>query len=71
MRQGYLYLTRRWQGRQAAVNPAVPVRRVYGNPQVRQQAGKVAIQRGPLVYCLEEADNGAGLHNLTLPAERI
>ncbi len=47
----------------------MPVRRVYGNPQVRQQAGKVAIQRGPLVYCLEEADNGAGLHNLILPAD--
>uniref|UniRef100_UPI00373FD512 hypothetical protein n=1 Tax=Enterobacter cloacae TaxID=550 RepID=UPI00373FD512 len=36
--------------------------------QVRQQAGKVALQRGPLVYCLEEADNGANLHNLALPA---
>ena len=45
----------------------MPVRRVYGNPQVRQQAGKVALQRGPLVYCLEEADNGANLHNLSLP----
>jgi DUF1680 family protein len=43
----------------------MPVRRVYGNPQVRQQAGKVALQRGPLVYCLEEADNGANLHNLS------
>ncbi|MFP3499946.1 hypothetical protein SB759_37640, partial [Pseudomonas sp. SIMBA_059] len=30
-------------------------------------AGKVAIQRGPLVYCLEQADNGAELHNLWLP----
>ncbi|MNP68403.1 Non-reducing end beta-L-arabinofuranosidase [compost metagenome] len=29
----------------------------------------MAIQRGPLVYCLEEADNGAGLHNLTLPTD--
>ncbi|MEG1689342.1 MAG: glycoside hydrolase family 127 protein, partial [Hafnia sp.] len=28
---------------------------------------KVAIQRGPLVYCLEQADNGTELHNLTLP----
>jgi DUF1680 family protein len=47
----------------------MPVRRLYGNPQVRQQVGKVALQRGPLVYCLEEADNGAGLHNLSLPAD--
>ncbi len=32
-------------------------------------AGKVAIQRGPLVYCLEQADNGEELHNLWLPKE--
>ncbi len=70
VRQGYLYLTRRWQeGDRLQLTLPMPVRRVYGNPQVRQQAGKVAIQRGPLVYCLEEADNGAGLHNLTLPTD--
>jgi DUF1680 family protein len=49
----------------------MPVRRLYGNPQVRQQAGKVALQRGPLVYCLEEADNGTNLHNLSLPRQRV
>ncbi|QGU08947.1 glycoside hydrolase family 127 protein [Leclercia sp. J807] len=70
MRQGYIYLTRRWQkGDKLVLTLPMPVRRVYGNPQVRQQAGKVALQRGPLVYCLEEADNGAGLHNLSLPAD--
>ena len=41
----------------------------YGNPLVRHVAGKVAIQRGPLVYCLEQADNGESLHNLWLPAD--
>nr|WP_283393288.1 type II toxin-antitoxin system HicB family antitoxin [Escherichia coli] len=29
----------------------------------------MAIQRGPLVYCLEQADNGESLHNLWLPAD--
>ena len=66
---GYLYLTRTWQeGDVVTLTLPMPVRRVYGNPQVRQQTGKVALQRGPLVYCLEEADNGANLHNLSLPA---
>jgi len=70
VRQGYCYLTRRWQeGDSVTLTLPMPVRRLYGNPQVRQQAGKVALQRGPLVYCLEEADNGAGLHNLSLPAD--
>ena len=47
----------------------MPVRRVYGNPLVRHQAGQVALQRGPLVYCLEQADNGEALHNLLLPRD--
>lgn len=38
-----------------------PAHFVYANPQVRADAGKTAIVRGPLVYCLEEADNGANL----------
>lgn len=38
-----------------------PAHYVYANPQVRADAGKTAIMRGPLVYCLEEADNGANL----------
>lgn len=68
--RGYLHLTRRWQeGDTLTLTLPMPVRRVYGHPQVRQQAGKVALQRGPLVYCLEEADNGANLHNLALPAD--
>ncbi|HCQ7771634.1 glycoside hydrolase family 127 protein [Enterobacter kobei] len=66
--RGYLYLNRCWhEGDTLTLTLPMPVRRVYGNPQVRQQAGKVALQRGPLVYCLEEADNGANLHNLSLP----
>ncbi|EIB3212828.1 glycoside hydrolase family 127 protein [Salmonella enterica] len=41
----------------------------YVNPLVRHTAGKVAVQRGPLIYCLEQADNGEALHNLWLPKE--
>lgn len=68
--RGYLYLNRSWQeGDTLTLTLPMPVRRVYGNPQVRQQAGKVALQRGPLIYCLEEADNGANLHNLSLPQD--
>ncbi len=52
-------ITREWQeGDTLNLTLPMPVRRVYGNPLVRHVAGKVAIQRGPLVYCLEQADNG-------------
>lgn len=70
LRKGYLHLNREWQeGDRISLTLPMPVRRVYGNPLLRHVAGKVAVQRGPLVYCLEEADNGAELHNLWLPKE--
>ena len=40
---------------------AAPAKFVYANPQVRADSGKTAIVRGPLVYCLEEIDNGENL----------
>lgn len=66
--KGYLHLHRQWQeGDVITLQLPMTIRRVYANSRVRHNAGKVAIQRGPLVYCLEEADNGAELHNLSLP----
>ncbi|MFR2460077.1 MAG: glycoside hydrolase family 127 protein, partial [Christensenellales bacterium] len=41
-------------------------RRVYANPHVRADIGKVAIMRGPIVYCLEQVDNGALVEALCL-----
>ncbi|MDW7656446.1 MAG: glycoside hydrolase family 127 protein, partial [Bacillota bacterium] len=42
--------------------------RVTCHPAVPENVGKVCLQRGPLVYCLEEADNGPELWRLLLPA---
>lgn len=66
--KGYLHLHRVWQ-KDDVITLLLPmhIKRIYANPRVRHAAGKVAIQRGPLVYCLEEADNGGELHNLSLP----
>jgi DUF1680 family protein len=70
IRQGYLHIHHLWQeGDTLMLTLPMPVRRVYGNPLVRHQAGQVALQRGPLVYCLEQADNGEALHNLLLPRD--
>lgn len=69
-RKGYLHITRDWQeGDTLLLTLPMPVRRVYANPLMRHAAGKIAIQRGPLVYCLEQADNGEELHNLWLPKD--
>lgn len=45
------------------------VMRVYANSNVKFDVGKVAIQYGPIVYCLEEADNGKNLPSLYLPRD--
>ena len=46
-----------------------PPKFVYANPQVRADSGKVAITRGPLVYCLEEIDNGQNLPAIFIDTE--
>lgn len=43
---------------------------VYSNTRVRQNAGLSAIQRGPLVYCFEELDNGGDVHSLRIARNR-
>lgn len=65
---GYYRITREWNGDETVeLNFDMPIRRMKANPMVRENAGKIAIQRGPVVYCLEEADNGNNLHLISLP----
>ena len=46
----------------------MPAERLYAHPNVRMDVGRVALRRGPLVYCVEEADNPGGpVQTLALP----
>ncbi|MEO3945128.1 beta-L-arabinofuranosidase domain-containing protein [Gorillibacterium sp. CAU 1737] len=64
---GYFHLEREWKdGDTIELALEMPVLRLYSHPKVRADAGKVALQRGPLVYCLEEADNGPLLSQVWL-----
>ena len=66
--QGFLRLDRTWKdGDAVSLSLEMKPRRVYANPDVSADIGKVAIQRGPIIYCAEEADNGPGLHRLRVP----
>lgn len=68
MRKGYAIVDRTWrQGDRVGLTLPMPVERVYTPVDVRMNAGRVALQRGPVVYCLEEADNGKNLNALELP----
>jgi DUF1680 family protein len=44
----------------------MPVRRQFARPEVEVDRGRLALSRGPLVYCLEQADNGSDLEGVTV-----
>jgi len=61
VRDGYAYIRRDWQpGDTVELKLDMTIRLLAARPEVRADAGRVAIQRGPLVYCLESADNPGG-----------
>jgi DUF1680 family protein len=67
---GYAKVKREWKsGDVVELDLPMPVRRVYADPNVKADVGRVAIQRGPVVYCLEGADNAASLRALCLPKD--
>ncbi len=67
--KGYVSLNRRWsRGDRIELTMPMPVRRVVTNEQVAADRGRVALQRGPIVYCAEWPDNpDRRVRNLMLP----
>lgn len=65
---GYVSITRRWKkGDIVRIHFDMPVRTVEANKRVADDRGRVAIERGPLVYCAEWADNkGINPHHLLI-----
>lgn len=67
---GYVRINREWNsGDTVQILLEMPILRVRSHPLVKQNAGKVALQHGPLVYCIEEADNGDQLQQMLLPQD--
>lgn len=65
--RGYIKLTRVWkQDDEICLDLPMTVQRIASHPKVRENAGKIALQRGPMVYCFEEIDNGDDLADLRL-----
>jgi len=67
---GYLTISRQWRAGDAIeLDLPMPIERVVANPNVQADIGRVALRRGPLVYCLDGVDNGGAVRNLALPRE--
>jgi uncharacterized protein len=65
---GYAHLRRKWRpGDAGELELPMPVERIHADARVTSAAGQVALQRGPVVYCVEEADLGPHLAALSLP----
>jgi DUF1680 family protein len=75
--RGYLRIDRAWQsGDVVELVLPMPIERVHANPAVQADIGRVALMRGPIVYCIESADNGDDtrrmvLHDGPLTAESL
>ncbi len=67
LEKGYVHIRRRWQkGDEIALNLPMPVSRVRANDNVKEDAGRIALQRGPMVYCAEGPENDGHVLDLVL-----
>ena len=68
LERGYARIHRTWRaGDQVYLSLPMPVRRVGSHPNLKENIGRVAIERGPVLYCAEEADNGGSMADYHLP----
>ncbi|MBB3289378.1 MULTISPECIES: glycoside hydrolase family 127 protein [unclassified Rhizobium] len=67
---GYARIEREWKAGDSVdlTLPLIP-RTLFANPKVRQDAGRAALMRGPLVYCVETTDNGHDLNGISLSSD--
>ncbi len=67
--KGYAHIHARWSGSDR-LELAIPLETVKleANPKVLQSRGKIALRRGPLIYCLEQPDNKTDLDRLAVPS---
>jgi DUF1680 family protein len=70
VRRGYFVLNREWaKGDVIEFSLPMPILRITSHPQVAANRGRVALRRGPLVYCIEAVDHGGRTHDILLPRD--
>lgn len=66
--RGYFVIEREWRSTdKVELDLAMPVKKVIANPKVKADNGLVAIQRGPLIYCIEACDYDVPIKSIFLP----
>jgi DUF1680 family protein len=68
--KGYAVISKKWKkGDKVELNLPMDVQRVVANTSLREDINKVALQRGPLMYCAEWKDNDGKATNIILPKD--
>jgi uncharacterized protein len=68
---GYAVISRSWKsGDEVTARFSMPVQTHYSNYEVVGNRGRIAISRGPLIYCAEEIDNASQLDRLIVDLEK-
>jgi DUF1680 family protein len=72
MENGYAVINKNWKkGDVVKLNLPMPVRRIVAIENVKDNQNRVALQRGPLVYCFEHSDNDGKVMDIVLPDKAI
>jgi DUF1680 family protein len=70
--KGYAVIHKNWKkGDVVEINLPMPVRRIVAIDKVKENQNRVALQRGPLVYCFEHADNDGKAMNIVIPEQAV
>jgi DUF1680 family protein len=72
MEKGYVVISKKWKkGDKVELTLPMGVQRVVANESLKDDNGKVALQRGPIMYCAEWEDNGGKATNIIVPKDAV
>lgn len=70
--KGYIVLEGKWPtGSEITLNLEMPVEAIAADPRVKENTGKRAVCRGPLIYCIEETDNKENFDEAVLTPDAL
>lgn len=70
IKKGYVFVKGNWEHAVFTITFDQPAKFIHANPLVRADEGKTAIVKGPVVYCLEQADNGENLAGIFVDTDQ-
>ncbi len=72
LENGYIIIDRCFsKGDQVNLSMEMSVQTIHANPAVRENCGRVALMRGPVVYCFEEKDNGKYINDISIDTNTL